>query len=84
MKFTINGTEYTIVSCSAIAISANDTERQNALLVSCCMNGEKSEYVVFGHAMPETDDDFMLMCDDPWAWSSNQEDLKTVKLGGKQ
>ena len=71
--------EYTVTECTAIAVTAGDTERQDALYVySFSDAGEKFEYVVFGYAMPEDDDEFLTMSDDYSAWSSDYEDVETV------
>lgn len=78
--FTIDNTEYTVRTCTAIALNAGDTERQDALLVTSHMNGEKSEYVVFGYEMPKTEEDFALMSEDSTAWDSDYETLATVEI----
>ncbi|MGM9682025.1 MAG: hypothetical protein ACI3XQ_00345 [Eubacteriales bacterium] len=78
----VNGCEYTVESVTAIAISAGDTSeeaRQPALLISSEVNGEKYESVVFGYDMPESDDDFLSMCEDASAWDSDCETIATVR-----
>ena len=81
--FTVEGTEYTVEDITAIATCAGEhgeEMRQNALLVTnTADSGEKIEYVVFGWAMPENEDDFSDMCEDSDAWDSNWETLETVK-----
>ena len=81
--FTVEGTEYTVEDITAIATcvgECSEDDRQNALLVTnIADSGEKIEYVVFGWAMPENEDDFSDMCEDSDAWDSNCETLKTVK-----
>ena len=79
--FEINGTEYTVEACTAIcgADLGDESKRQDAILVTSENGGEKSEFVVFGWEMPETDEDFSDMCDDSSAWESDHEVLKTVR-----
>lgn len=81
--FTVVGTQYSVEEITAIATCAgeySEDDRQNALLVTnIADSGEKIEYVVFGYDMPENDDDFSDMCEDPDAWDSNWETLETVK-----
>ena len=81
--FTVEGTEYTVEEITAIATCAGEYSedfRQDALLVTnTADSGEKIEYVVFGHDMPENEDDFSDMCEDSDAWDSNCETLETVK-----
>ena len=81
--FIIEGTEYTVEEIAAIATCAgeySEDDRQNALLVTnVADSGEKIEYVVFGWAMPDDEDDFAMMCDDCYAWDSFYETLATVR-----
>ena len=81
--FTVEGTEYTVEDITAIATCVGEYSedfRQNALLVTnMADSGEKIEYVVFGHDMPENEDEFYDMCEDSDAWDSNWETLETVK-----
>ena len=81
--FTVEGTEYTVEEITAIATCAgeySEDDRQNALLVTNMTDsGEKIEYVVFGWAMPENEDDFSDMCEDSNAWDSDCETLETVR-----
>ena len=81
--FTVEGTEYTVEDITAIATCAGEHGedfRQNALLVTnMADSGEKIEYVVFGWAMPENDNDFSDMCEDSNAWDSDWETLETVR-----
>ena len=81
--FTVEGAEYIVEDITAIATCAGEhgeEMRQNALLVTnMADSGEKIEYVVFGWAMPENEDDFSDMCEDSDAWDSNFETLETVK-----
>lgn len=78
--FIINNTEYTVTACTAVAYCDLETgDRQNALLVVSYQNGAKFEKVVFGHKMPETDEDFSDMYEDSSAWESDWEVLESVK-----
>lgn len=79
--FTIYNQEYTIHDCSAIcnADLPNESKRQNALLVTVERDGEIFKNVVFGYDMPETDENFRDMCEDPSAWESDWQVIKTVK-----
>lgn len=79
--FIINDIKYTVQPCTAICMAdqADESNRQKALLVSNEANGEKFDFVVFGYDMPETDEDFLCMSDDPGAWESDWEVLETVK-----
>lgn len=77
--FIFHNISYTVRTCTAIAASIGDTERQNALLVTSRNNGEKAEFVVFGWEMPEDDETFAEMCEDTYAWDSNHETLETVE-----
>lgn len=79
--FTISNTEYTVTTCTAIAVTADDTTRQNALLIeNTADSGEMFQHIVFGYEMPESDEDFEYMADDSRAWSSADEDLNTVEV----
>lgn len=78
--YTMDGTEYTVTACTAIALTAGDTTRQNALLVeSTADSGEKFQKVCFGYDMPYTTEDFSDMCEDTSAWESDHEVLATVQ-----
>ena len=81
--FIIERTEYTVEEITAIATctgECSEDDRQNALLVTnIADSGEKFEYVVFGYNMPDDEDDFAMMCDDPYAWDSDYKTLETVR-----
>lgn len=80
-NFAIDNTEYTVTTCTAIAVTADDTTRQDALLIeSTADSGEKFRYIVFGYEMPDTAEDFEAMSDDSSAWTSDYEDLETVEV----
>lgn len=78
--FTIESINYTVIEVTAIASCDMESgDRQDALLVVSCMNGEKFEKVVFGYEIPETAEDFSDMCEDSSAWEYDHEVLATVK-----
>ena len=80
--FKLDGKEYTVKPCTAIADcdGYQESERQNALLVSNTADwGERFDFVVFGWGMPETLEDFTDMCEDASAWDSDWETLETVR-----
>ena len=81
--FTFDGSEYTFKEVSAIANcdDYNEEYRQDAILVTTIADsGEKFEWVVFGFEyIPEDEDDFANMCNDPYAWDSYDETLATVR-----
>lgn len=79
--FNINGTEYTVEICSAICAADCGDERkcQDALLISNKYNGELFESVVFGYEMPETEENFLDMCDDYSAWESDCTIIRTAQ-----
>lgn len=65
--------EHEIFPCTAIALCDEEQEdcRQNALLVrseEAC--GEIVEKLVFGWALPDTEDDWRAMCEDASAWEA--------------
>ena len=77
--FTIDNTEYTVTTCTAIAL--DDVSEQEALLVeNTADSGEMFQKVVFGYEMPETAEDFEAMCEDSSAWESDHEVLETVTI----
>lgn len=79
--FIVDSREYTVNTCTAIAATIGDTERQDALyVVTIGDSGEKFDHVVYGYEMPEDEDAFMDMCEDGSAWVSDWEDLETVVL----
>lgn len=80
-QFEINGIEYTVESCSAIcgADLGDEGKRQDALLVSTERDGEKFEEVVFGYEMPETEENFLDMCDDSAAWETDAAIIASVR-----
>ena len=84
--FTLDGVEYTVTPCTAICafdlacFCDLDAVRQKALLVqNTSESGEEIKYVVFGHEMPETADDFVEMCADTVEWENYYEVLETVR-----
>lgn len=80
MKITVNERTYTIEPVTAIAsCDLADNIRQNALLVCCVDDDEEITSVVFGYEMPEDEEDFNAMAEDPFAWESDFEVLATVQ-----
>jgi hypothetical protein len=84
--FTVNGAEYGISACTAIAEcdNCNEEDRQDALLVICKAGGETAEHIVFGwneFIMPENEEDFIEMCNDPGAWETLSEE-HIVRING--
>ncbi len=81
--FNLDGRDYTVSDCTAIAMidgTENESDRQNALLVSTVTDGGESvEHVVFGWEMPKTVEDFADMCEDYNSWGSDFETLETVR-----
>ena len=80
MKITVNERTYTIEPVTAIAYcDLTDKLRQNALLVCYVDDDEEITSVVFGYEMPEDEEDFNTMAEDPFAWESDFEVLATVQ-----
>ena len=80
MKITVNERTYTIEPVTAIAsCDLADKIRQNALLVCYVDDDEEITSVVFGYEMPEDEEDFNTMAEDPFAWESDFEVLATVQ-----
>ena len=74
---------YRVFTCSAIAECDNNDEskRQDALLVIGTDGTETTQYVVFGYDMPESEEGFLDICDDPSAWESADENVRCPELG---
>lgn len=80
MKITVNERTYTIEPVTAIAsCDLANKLRQNALLVCYVDNDEEITSVVFGYEMPEDEEDFNTMAEDPFAWENDFEVLATVQ-----
>lgn len=80
MKITVNERTYTIEPVTAIAsCDLANKLRQNALLVCYVDDDEEIPSVVFGYEMPEDEEDFNTMAEDPFAWESDFEVLATVQ-----
>ena len=80
MKITVNERTYTIEPVTAIAsCDLSDKLRQNALLVCYVDDDEEITSVVFGYEMPEDEEDFNTIAEDPFAWESDFEVLATVQ-----
>lgn len=72
-------TNYTVRTCTAVAVSIGETERTTALYVDYYEeSGEHVEYVVFNATMPEDEDEFMILCDYSDEWDSNYGTIATV------
>lgn len=81
--FELNGCEYTVKPCTAIAgcDESQESARQNALFVrSTADSGENFDYVVFGWEMPADPEAFADMCEDSNAWESEWQTLQTVRF----
>ena len=80
MKITVNERTYTIEPVTAIAsCDLADKLRQTALLVCYVDDDEEITSVVFGYEMPEDEEDFNTIAEDPFAWESDFEVLATVQ-----
>ena len=80
MKITVDERTYTIEPVTAIAsCDLANKLRQNALLVCYVDDDEEITSVVFGYEMPEDEEDFNTMAEDPFAWESDFEVLATVQ-----
>ena len=76
-RFTAYGVDYEVSTITAIAYcdDCNEAKRQNALrVISKAYGDETGDYVVFGHEMPETDDDFFNMYTDLGAWEPIEDE----------
>ena len=83
--FTRDGVEYTVTPCTAVALfdihedgTYDPINRQDALHVVSCINGEEFEWIVFGYDMPETDKDFDDMAENTSAWECDHAVRETV------
>ena len=80
MKITVNERTYTIEPVTAIAsCDLANKLRQYALLVCYVDDDEEITSVVFGYEMPEDEEDFNAMAEDPFAWESDFEVIATVQ-----
>ena len=80
MKITVNERTYTIEPVTAIAsCDLANKLRQNAIMVCYVDDDEEITSVVFGYEMPEDEEDFNTMAEDPFAWESDFEVLATVQ-----
>lgn len=83
-QFIIEGTEYAVTECTAIASCDVDETRtrQNALhVVSYSDGGERFDFVVFGWEMNwlETEEDFLKMSEESSAWESDYTVIETIE-----
>jgi hypothetical protein len=82
--YTINNSEYTVETVTAIAEcdNGNEDRRQPALLVSNEYNGETHEEVVFGWSLDdlENDEDFQNLCENySEDWESDEAVIASVR-----
>lgn len=79
--FEVNGTEYTIEDCTAIcgADLGDEGKRQDALLVTSERDGEKFKEVVFGYEIPETEENFLDICENYAAWETDAAVIASVR-----
>ncbi len=81
--FTVKETEYTVEDVTAVITcdgEYSEDYRQGALLVTnVADSGEEIKSVVFGHYMPENENDFSNMLEDYSSWDSDYKTLKTVR-----
>ena len=74
-------TTYSVRTCTAIPVSIGETRRVNALYVDYYEeSGEHVEYVVFNEPMPEDEEEFVQMFDEPYEWDSYCDTLETVQF----
>ena len=76
-RFTAYGVDYEVYNITAIADcdDCDEAKRQDALrVISKAYGDETGDYVVFGYAMPETDDDFFNMYTDLGAWEPIEDE----------
>lgn len=80
-QFEIDNTEYTIERCTAICAAdcGEESKRQDALLVTSERDGEKFEEVVFGYEMPETEENFLDICENYAAWETDAAVIASVR-----
>ena len=80
-KFIVEGTEYTVTKCTAIALcDIENGNRQPALhVVSYSDGGERFDDVVFGWDMPESKEDYLDMCEDSGAWESDYTVVESIE-----
>lgn len=73
---------YKLIPCTAIALGAGDTERQNAIYAvqKFAPGEEKFEFVIFGYKMPESKEDFAAILENSWSWDNDCGTLDTVIL----
>lgn len=80
MKKNIYISGHKLIPCTAIALEAGDTERQNAIYAvqEFAPGDEKFEFVIFGYGMPKSEEDFAEILDD--YYSMSEDALCTVIL----
>lgn len=82
-EFRINGITYYVYEATAIAECDNgdESKRQDVLLVIDTNGIEVDQRVVYGHDMPEAEDDFNDICEDAFAWEIADDDVRCPELG---
>lgn len=82
-NFCANGIQYILEEVSAIeTCNLDDKEpeysRKGALLCTSTNGEGKSKSVIFGFEMPETEEEFAIVCKNPEAWESDNRVLETI------
>lgn len=78
--FNVNGHEVEFTSCTAIAASIGDTERQNAVHVHDATDEfSDGDGVLFGVEVPESDEEAADLLDESIPLDTNWETLNTVE-----
>lgn len=78
---TLLNCEFT--SCTAIAATIGDTERQNAVLVHDLDDEfHNGDFVAYGWELPEDEDDARNILEDYSSHSTDAADLETVLIDG--
>lgn len=82
--FRIGNTEYTVKECTAICKDMGESERRKALYIyNVSESGEKSEYVIFDFDMPESEAEFLKMCQESSEWDGWYETIETIEFTEK-
>lgn len=76
---------YELIACTAIAASAGDTERQDAILVRDLDVEFDPDAVLFGYNFKEMDADALedAFMNDSSAFSTYEEDITSVLIDGR-
>lgn len=75
---------YELISCTAIAASIGDHDRQDAILVLSLDSSDADDCVLFGYSLDDVDEATWedICCYDSSAFSFAQEDLDSVLIDG--